>query len=85
MSGYKLPICWFGKVSTVHNKDGSITEQPITIDMVEPSCHCYTEMKAFFCMEGHMVECHVGKTCQEAECSHYEREEEAEKYDEEEF
>ena len=24
-----------------------------------------------FCQEGHILDCHAGKTCQEARCSHY--------------
>jgi hypothetical protein len=44
----------------------------ITSDQVNLACQCTNPMQAFFCMEGHMTECHVGMTCEEAECSHYE-------------
>lgn len=39
-----------------------------------PKCHCPHPMAAMFCMEGHMTECHSGMSCEEARCSHYERE-----------
>ena len=39
-----------------------------------PKCICPTRWAAFFCMTGHMLECHYPMSCQEAECSHYERE-----------
>ena len=43
-----------------------------------PKCQCYPKMiKAFFCQYGHMTECHYPMTCEEAECSHYEAEMEA--------
>ena len=73
MSGYRLPKCWLGKSMTVLDADGKQTGQMITAEMVNPDCHCVKEMQAFFCMEGHMTECHVGMSCEEAECSHYER------------
>jgi len=28
-------------------------------------------MGCMFCPEGHMTECHAGKTCEEAECDHW--------------
>jgi hypothetical protein len=31
-------------------------------------------MAAFFCMYGHMTECHFPKTCREAECAHWQAE-----------
>lgn len=30
-------------------------------------------MACMFCQFGHMLECHYPKTCEEAHCSHYER------------
>lgn len=33
-----------------------------------------TPMGCMFCPYGHMLECHYPHTCEEAECSHYERE-----------
>jgi hypothetical protein len=38
-----------------------------------PQCHCPHPMAAMFCMEGHMLECHAGMSCVEAQCSHYKR------------
>lgn len=35
-------------------------------------------MACMFCPYGHMTECHYPMTCEEAMCSHYERELEAE-------
>jgi len=36
--------------------------------------HSHTSaMACMFCQEGHMTECHQGKTCEEAQCSHYKR------------
>jgi len=37
-----------------------------------PKCHC-SPMQAMFCPYGHMLECHIPKTCREAECDHYKR------------
>ncbi len=48
-----------------------------------PDCHCYTAMQAMYCPEGHMLECHAGMDCQEAECEHYLRETEADTFDDE--
>jgi hypothetical protein len=28
-------------------------------------------LSCMFCMEGHMLECHAGRTCEQAKCSHY--------------
>jgi len=79
MAEYKLPICWLGKSIAVFDEGiGKNILQVATEEMVNPKCHCHSEMAAFFCMEGHMLECHAGKTCEEAECSHYERNREAE-------
>ena len=35
-------------------------------------------MACMFCSFGHMTECHYPHTCEEAECSHYQREMEEE-------
>lgn len=44
-----------------------------------PNCQCKgNPLLQFFCRTGHMTECHYPQTCQEAECSHYEAEYEAE-------
>jgi hypothetical protein len=37
-------------------------------------------MACMFCPYGHMLECHWPYTCEEAECSHYQQEVEAENY-----
>jgi len=37
-------------------------------------------MACMFCSYGHMTECHYPYTCEEAECSHYQQEMEAEGY-----
>lgn len=39
-----------------------------------------TPMACMFCSYGHMTECHHPETCEEAECSHYVREIDAEMY-----
>lgn len=46
-----------------------------------PNCTCTNPMQAFFCMTGHLTECHYPYTCQQAECSHYLAELEAEDYE----
>jgi len=79
LPNYKMPICHLGKKIEVAKEDGTKEMQPITEDMVNMSCRCFTDMQAFFCMEGHLTECHVGMSCSEAECSHYEREMDAER------
>jgi hypothetical protein len=36
-----------------------------------PDCRCYPNLHAaFFCMTGHLTECHYPMSCQEAHCSH---------------
>lgn len=72
-TGYKLPKCWIGKSMNVMWADGTTGMQVITEADVNLKCHCEHELQAFFCGEGHMLECHVGMTCEEAECSHLER------------
>ncbi len=38
-----------------------------------PECKCYPNMiAAHFCSYGHMTECHYPMTCREAECAHWE-------------
>lgn len=37
-----------------------------------PECKCWPNpMAAFFCMTGHLTECHWPMSCEEAECAHY--------------
>ena len=62
---YKLPRCWLG---TQQSKDGQF--RTITAEEVNMECTCTTPMQAFMCMEGHMTECHKGKSCVQADCSH---------------
>lgn len=73
---YKMPICWLGKTFSVtgRNVDGTPMEDlVITEEMVNMNCHCTTEREAFFCMEGHLTECHAGMLCEDAFCDHYRR------------
>jgi hypothetical protein len=82
---YKLPKCWIGHPITIHggalvgeHTDGT---RVITQEDCNPACHCSTPMQAFFCMEGHMLECHAGMNCAEARCAHYIQQMENEKYE----
>lgn len=43
-----------------------------------PACLCFNPMAAMFCMTGHVLECHYPLGCEEAQCSHYARNVEAE-------
>jgi hypothetical protein len=78
---YKLPLCWVGHPSTNHPETvdfivGKHTDKTrvITVEDCNPKCHCANSpMQAMFCMEGHMTECHAGMTCEQAQCSHYQR------------
>lgn len=74
MTDYKLPACWLGKSRTITNADGTVQAQVITEADIDPVCNCWEENQAFWCMEGHLTECHAGMSCEEALCSHYERE-----------
>lgn len=38
----------------------------------------FSPMACMACPEGHMLECHAGQTCDEAECNHWQAELEAE-------
>jgi hypothetical protein len=76
MPDYKLPICWLS--SEEGGSCPASSESAKSQDEVNPDCHCFSVMQAFFCMEGHMTECHAGKLCEEAECSHYQRQKENE-------
>lgn len=71
---YKLPKCWLGKSRQILSDKEQVVNEVITEDMVNMDCRCTNEMQAFFCDDGHLTECHVGMSCEEAECSHYERE-----------
>ena len=62
-----------GKAVVGEHTDGT---ELITEADCNPNCHCVNPMQAFFCMEGHMTECHAGMRCSTAECSHYEMERE---------
>lgn len=82
MPDYKLPICFLGTTHQLFGMDASgkpMGDLVITEEMVEMNCQCLTARKAFFCMEGHLTECHVGKTCVEAGCDHYRRQRENER------
>lgn len=81
MANYKLPKCMLGQKRTGIGGDGMIHEEVITEADVNLKCRCENPMQAFFCMEGHMTECHVGMSCEEAECSHYESDEPFEEND----
>ncbi len=39
------------------------------------ACECTNPMQAMFCEFGHLTECHFPRDCEEANCSHYQREE----------
>lgn len=70
-SKYKLPRCWLEKAQTHDGETRYIAEEEVNRD-----CVCSTPMEAFWCMEGHLTECHKGMSCSEAECSHLVRYEE---------
>lgn len=84
---YKLPLCWLGNMVTrpalkaeAQGHDGPVTmddieiiHRPATIDDIEPGCKCADPRQAFMCPEGHLMECHVGQTCLQAQCSHLSR------------
>jgi len=76
---YKLPKCWLGKPKSkaafehgVIQPVGEHTDEtlPITKEDINPDCHCPDPFAAHLCMEGHMLECHAGMTCEDAKCSH---------------
>ena len=69
--GYPLPLCWVGTIP-----EGQT--EPITAAQCNPKCYCPSPLAAFWCPEGHMLECHAGMSCGQAECDHYQRELEAE-------
>jgi hypothetical protein len=74
MANYKFPACWLGKSRSIISEDSEAQTKIFTEADINPRCLCLNEMQAFFCSEGHLTECHVGMTCEEAECSHYEAE-----------
>jgi len=41
----------------------------------------FSPMTCMFCEFGHMTECHYPMNCEEANCSHYQAQEEQERYD----
>jgi len=65
---YKLPRCWLGKMQSHNGAMHMITAEEVNLE-----CTCFTPIAAFWCMEGHMTECHKGMNCERAECSHLER------------
>lgn len=81
---YKKPLCWLGQYVTdirlkqrapgddrpIDMDDLELVERPATEDDIQPGCTCDTPMKAFWCHTGHLTECHVGKSCSAAKCSH---------------
>lgn len=39
------------------------------------NCKCETPLAALLCLTGHMLECHYPLTCEQANCSHFQRRE----------
>ena len=68
---YKLPKCFLGKSMGVINDKEQMWDRVIGEDDVNLNCRCVGEMQAFFCDDGHLTECHVGMSCEEAQCSHW--------------
>ena len=60
----KLPRWWLETIP-----EGRTT--PIRTEEVNLECTCPNALASHFCMTGHMTECHVGKSCKEARCGHY--------------
>ncbi len=46
-------------------------------ERANPECVCETTAAALLCRTGHLLECHYPKTCEEARCSHWQRNQEA--------
>lgn len=65
---YKLPRCWIGQQ---YMQDGEF--HTVTAEEIDPACTCVNPLQAFWCMEGHLSECHKGMNCAEADCSHMEQ------------
>lgn len=71
---YKLPKHWLGRKMVVPViEEGRIygSTRKVTESDINPDCHCVHPMASHLCMEGHMLQCHAGMTCQQAGCSHY--------------
>lgn len=71
---YKLPTCWLGVPFTRYVQKGKKFVEVVsnhTQEDIQQGCVCTDPRQAFFCMQGHLTECHVGMTCEEARCSHY--------------
>ncbi len=66
MSQYKLPRCWLGQEMETPWGKRLITEAD-----VNPECQCVNPLQAHLCMAGHMLECHAGMTCEQAQCGHW--------------
>jgi len=50
---------------------------PRGIDLIAQGrapCGAVSPLACMFCNEGHMLECHYGKTCEEADCEHHKAE-----------
>lgn len=81
MANYKLPICWIGnpigRAGVIVLGNHTYNTEVVTMADCNPNCHCLHPMQSHFCMEGHMTECHAGMNCEEADCSHYSREEDS--------
>jgi hypothetical protein len=75
-AGYKLPACWIGTPHTRYVQRGNKLVEVVEVHKKEDTqsgCKCILPQQAFLCMEGHLAECHVGMTCEQARCSHYQR------------
>lgn len=73
-AGYKLPACWVGTPLTQYVQKGKRIVEVVTVhteEHTQAGCKCTLPQQAFLCMEGHLAECHVGMTCEQARCSHY--------------
>lgn len=77
---YKLPLCWFGQPKTeirITGRHPNLKQKEVVTTFlkedIQPGCQCDTPQQAFLCMTGHLTECHVGKDCATAQCSHHTR------------
>lgn len=69
-----LPRCMLGQmIPHTHNvRTGKTYYIPCQEKNINPDCHCVTPGQAFLCSTGHLTECHAGRSCAEANCSHLE-------------
>jgi hypothetical protein len=42
----------------------------------DPNCQCTTVAAALLCRTGHLLECHFPQSCESAQCSHWQRNQE---------